>query len=275
MDDRKEYIALLAEEYRTLATSGNQMDRHTYTALQWGTATVGIVVGAAISQWGKSDAAVELSFLTAIPALIALGMLYWIGELARMRRIYDFISVVEAKAELALLHTGPTGEGGGWAASFNAEWISSHDGLLSELELAMPAAGQGQIDVKSGPITYERWLRAVRNDRAPGNLTWVFMVRFLVFPLAIAAIWSAGIYYVLSQSVQQNFSWGSLLAALTGALSGLVSIWLAIELVTDMNRSSSTRPSKLSRPRKTFRRLLGGPLQITEWQASSVFERQP
>lgn len=72
--EREQYLGLLVEEYRLLGSAGIQAGQHTYTALQWGTAVVGILAGAAISQWGKHDAVVELVFLVGVPALVAVGM---------------------------------------------------------------------------------------------------------------------------------------------------------------------------------------------------------
>jgi hypothetical protein len=199
---RREYLALLAEEYRTLATSGNQADRHTYTALQWGTAIVGIVASGAISQWGKHDAAVELTFLVAIPALVAVGMLYWVGELARMRRIYDFMCAIEAKAELALRDPTHSTSRRGWFRSFDKRWTAERTTLLADLKLAMPHSDQGTVEIASGPIGFERWLRMIRNTQASSNLSWVFAVRFILFPSSLAASWLTGIYYIFFQSAK-------------------------------------------------------------------------
>jgi hypothetical protein len=242
------------------------MDRHTYTALQWGTAVVGILAGAAISRWGKSDAIVELVFLVGIPALVSVGMLYWVGEIARMRRLYDFICVIEAKAELALQHEDPAATDRQWVASFSQIWTAKRDELLEGLELAQPRGDYGPVEIRSGPISWERWLRDIRNAEASGNLSWVFMVRFIVFPATIAASWAAGVFYVLHQSVDQAFEWKSLTAALFGLLLSTGTVWLAVELVIDLNRSSSIRPPELSGPRRAFRRALGSLLRITEWR---------
>lgn len=125
MDERRAYVDLLAEEFRSLATGVHLAARHTYTALQWGTAIVGIIVGAAISQWEKEDAVVELVFLVGVPVLVAAGMLFWVGELAGIRRIHEFMCVVEAKAELALRHpTAQPDTHERWFDSFEHEWVS-------------------------------------------------------------------------------------------------------------------------------------------------------
>jgi hypothetical protein len=259
VDDRDQYLALLAEEYRTLANSGNQADRHTYTALQWGTAVVGIVVSAAISQWGKHDRAVEMVFLCGIPAIVAGGMLYWIGELARMRRIYDFMCVIEVKAEAALKHSMPGATGTGWLESFASDWTANRRTLLAELELAVP------VDIGSGPIEFERWLRRIRNSRASSNLTWVFLVRFVLFPATTAASWTIGVYYALFQSVAREISFGTIVVAVCGLILGVVTVWLAVELVTDLNESASQRASQLPAPGRFFRRIVAAPLHMTEW----------
>jgi len=192
MSSRNDYLDLLAQEYRVLATTGNQTDQHTYTALQWGTASVAVIAAAGLSQWKHHDAVVELVFLLAIPALVAVRMFYWLGELARMRRIYDFICVIEAKAALALRQTdGTSRTHDGWIDSFSQLWDAKFPEFTSALELDLP------VTVNSDPITFERWLRTIRNKRASQNLTWVFQLRFALFPAAIVMSLALGIYYTL------------------------------------------------------------------------------
>lgn len=266
MEDRGDFMALLAEEYRTLAAGGNQANRHTYTALQWGTAVVGIVVGAAISQWGKHDAVVELVFLFGVPALVAMGMLFWIGELARMSRIADFICVLEAKVELAFQLRGSDPKYSAWFAEFRSAWTAQRKGLLAKLHLTMPADQAAEIAVGSGPIAFEHWLRAIRNTQASSNLIWVFIVRFLLFPAAMLVSWVTGIYYILLQSERGGFGWENSSVAFAGLILGVTTIWFAAELVVDLS-NSAPRTKEIALPRREFRRLLGRPFRITEWQS--------
>jgi hypothetical protein len=265
--EKDTYLTLLMEEYRMLAAAGVQASQHTYTALQWGTAIVGIVAGATISQWGSHDSVVELSFLIWIPALAAAGMLYWVGELARISRLTDFICAVEAKIDLALRHPG-NDESGEWVESFDKEWATRRTDLLSEAQVAMPAAAEGEVPVNSGPITFERWLRVIRARRASSNLLWVYLVRVLLFPAVIATSWTAGVYYVLFQSARLGFNWETMIAAVFGLLFSVIAVWFAGEISTGLNRST-TSGSQPAWPRRKFRQLACRPLDLTEWQEAA------
>ncbi len=193
-EERSQYLKLLSEEYRSLSTTGNLTDHHTYTALQWGTAVVAVIASAVLTQWGKHDALVEAALLVVIPLLIGLGMLYWIGELARMKRVYDFICVVEEKAELALRVGAEERTNIGWYSQFEAQWRDEgRQRVEAKLGFVLPRAGANIIDVEAAPIQFERWLRRIRNQRASRNLSWVFMFRLAVFPVAIAGTWGAGL----------------------------------------------------------------------------------
>jgi hypothetical protein len=266
VDERRAYIDLLAEEFRSLASGSHQAGRHTYTALQWGTAIVGIIVGAAISQWSAEDAVVEFVFLLGVPALVAVGMLFWVGELAGMRRIHEFMCVVEAKADLALrhgLHQSGTEEE--WFDSFTQEWIARRNETLTEMRIAVPTSARGRVEIQSGPLAFERWLHAIRNTEASNGLAWVFIVRFALFPSAILASWATGVYYVFFQS-DAGLTWASVAAVILGFLLGLVAVWIAGELLADMSQWSAGRSSGLSRTRKAFRDLFARPLRRSEWK---------
>jgi hypothetical protein len=261
MSSRDDYLDLLAQEYRVLATSGNQADQHTYTALQWGTAFVGVIAAAGLSQWRHHDAVVELVFLLVIPAVVALGMFYWLGELARMRRIYDFMCLIEAKAALALRQRdGTSRTHNGWTDSFSKVWDAKLPELTLALELDLPVA------VNSDPITFERWLRAIRNNRASQNLTWVFQLRFALFPAAIVMSLVLGIYYTLWVSATLDITAWLRVAGTT--LLGTIFVWLGLELALDLDNSSSKqRVPRL--PRRVFRNIAGSFLQIPNWRRTS------
>jgi hypothetical protein len=266
MDDREAYLALLIEEFRSLASGGHQATRHTYTALQWGTAVVGLVVGAAISQWGKHDAAVELVFLLGVPALVAVGMLYWVGELARIRRMHEFMCVVEVKADMALEHEGSSESAGRWMESFKNEWLTQSAGIFAELQLPI-SGGRGDGAVASGPIAFERWLRGIRRSSGNDSLTWVFVVRFVLFPCAIVAAWVTGVYYVFFQSTERGLDCASSAAILVGFLIVVLANWLAGELIADLSKwPAESSSSDLSSPRQTFRQVIGYLFRIDDWK---------
>ncbi len=264
--EREQYLGLLVEEYRLLGSAGIQAGQHTYTALQWGTAVVGILAGAAISQWGNHDAVVELVFLVGIPVLVAVGMLYWVGELARISRLTDYLCAVEAKIELALEH--PDGDSSGeWVASFSERWADARHDLLAAASVTMPSGPDGEVEVAGGPVAFERWLRDIRVGRASNNLVWVYLVRVLLFPSVMAASWAAGLYYVF-HSASSGHGLENALAALVGLLVSTASIWFAAEIISGLSHSSAKPSPSLSWPRRRFRQLAARPLRITEWRSS-------
>ena len=264
-EERDAYLRLLVEEYRTLANSGNQSDRHTYTALQWGTAVVAVIVSAAASQWGDHNGVVEGALLILVPSLIAFGMLFWVGELARMRRIYDFICVAEAKAELVLRSGWENG--GAWYTVFAAEWTDASAGTFRELGLVMPAGEDGAVWAHAAPIEFERWLRRIRIAKASSNLSWVFMFRFALFPLGIAGAWGTGVYYLLSHPGPQGSKLLGIAVALAGGLSSGMAAWLAVELASDLNDASSDR--EISPIRQQLRSRTHKLLALPEWSQRS------
>jgi hypothetical protein len=257
----------LAEEYRTLSNSGSQADRHTYTALQWGTALVAVIASATLSQWGKHDGIVEASFLIVIPALISFGMLYWVGELARLRRVYDFICIVEAKAELALQIDPPHQAQGDWYTSFEKRWKDERKVLLHHLDLRMPKTRSKVVEVDAAPIEFERWLRRIRAARASSNLSWVFMFRFILFPIGIAGTWATGLYYLLSHMNTHVSRTLGIAAAVMGVLTSAVTTWLAAELASDLNDAKSER--QISRARRWLRDQIHQLLALPEWSKPS------
>jgi hypothetical protein len=262
VDEKKAYFALLTEEYRLLGTAGIQAGQHTYTALQWGTAVVGVVVGAAISQWGKNDAVVELAFLVGVPTLVAVGMLYWVGEMARISRLSDFLCAVEMKVDLAL-QLSERDESSEWLEEFMKEWAARRAELMSEARVVMPVGPDGEVAIGGGPISFERWLREIRTVRARNNLIWVYLVRVLFFPAVMSASWATGVFYVL-HTASAAPSWEQSLAVLAGLAISVPAVWFVAEIVTGLSPSTSSgaRPAW---PRRKFRRVLGRPLHISEW----------
>jgi hypothetical protein len=270
-DERDAYLALLADEYRTLSNSGNQTDRHTYTALQWGTALVVVIASASMSQWGKHDGLVEGAFLIVIPALVSFGMLYWIGEIARMRRIYDFICIVESKAELALKSGAQHGRNA-WYSDFERQWQAERTRLLGQLAIAMPRLGREMVSVEAAPIEFERWLRRIRNLRASSNLSWVFMFRFVLFPLAIGGAWITGIYYLSSHAGPDGSRVLGIAAAVIGGLTSTFTTWLAAELASDLNDAKTER--NINVVRRWLRSRVHAVLALPEWSGSSELDER-
>jgi hypothetical protein len=265
-EERAAYIGLLAEEYRTLSNSGNQTDRHTYTALQWGTAIVVLIASAALSQWSKLVGVVEGAFLIVIPVLISFGMLYWVGEIARMRRIADFICIVEAKAQLAIIGDLRQ-ERPGWYAMFEQRWKDERPDLLKRLAIVVPRLGREDVPMEGAPIEFERWLRRIRSLRASSNLSWVFMCRFALFPLAIAGSWGIGVYSLASHSGPSGGRAFGVAAATIGGVTSTVAIWLAAELASDLNDATSKR--SISGVRSWLRSRAHRVLALPEWSGSS------
>jgi hypothetical protein len=263
MGERGAYIELLVEQYRLIAAAGNQASQHAYTALQWGTAVVGLLAGAAISQWAKSDGVVEFSFLLAIPTLAAAGMLFWLGELARIDRLADFLCALETKLDLALTH--PDGEEAGeWIRSFSREWAERGDEVLARAHVRPPQGADGIAGFGPGPITFERWLREIRALKAAKNLAWVYLFRLLLFPGVMASAWVVGAFYALLRSGAPPLRWEAVLTLILGLLIIFSATWLAAEIVrTFRNPDSAASPRGA---RLWLLRRVAGLLEMSEWQ---------
>lgn len=92
----EEYNAMRGEILTTMATQDG--------TLRFATATVGIVLAAGFNLWAKDSPAATLVFLGVVPALCAMGLIVWLGEVARMMRASDHLFRLE---ELFACKLGP------------------------------------------------------------------------------------------------------------------------------------------------------------------------
>jgi hypothetical protein len=259
------YLALLVEEYRTVVGLGNQASANSFSILQWGSAAVAVLVAAAFSQWRKHDAAVELVFLGAVPFLSCAIMLFWLGELARIRRLGDFLCVVELKSALllgerrdALRHLG--------TGTPEDNWAEHRERLGDQLSLRFP------VDIGADPMTWERWLKQLRNERGGatfGHLSWVYRLRLALYPaVAIGSVIVGGFYGFTGTTAARHFKENIALVSMSAVVVTL-GVWLGVELALELDRASGGRQASNSGwARQTFKHLAGRALSISDWRRS-------
>jgi hypothetical protein len=105
--DVARYLTLVTEEYRTLRDESTQATINMFAALQWGSAIIGVVTAAGLTQWNEKHGVVLLVFAVVIPALALMTMFLWLGEAARLNRAGDYLCFVERKVGLLLGVPGP------------------------------------------------------------------------------------------------------------------------------------------------------------------------
>jgi len=252
-DDRSRYLALLCEEYRSCSESGRRCNDNTYTSLQWGSAVIAILLAASLTQWHKHDSVVLLALLVIVPAIVSFTMFFWLGELARMRRIYDYICTLEEKAALLI-------DDGAWKERFVERWNAAR----GEFDNWFPTSPK----IPADPVVFETWLKRLRESRAGaahGNISWVFRARFGFFPAVILFSLALGNYYAFTSGASnRHLAWVVILVC-WGWISSVVLLWLAIEIALDLDTQPAVRPSELTSIRRKLRHLAGRALGIGDW----------
>jgi hypothetical protein len=257
--DRDAFLALLVEEYKVLTSRGAQTDQHTYTALQWGTGFVLALMSACLSQWDRSNVLVEVGLLLIIPSVVAIVQFYWLGEVARRRRIYDYIYVAETKAAAAF-ECLPE-DGSPWTRQLQKSWQA-----LAQVELTDLSA-ETLEKLTCRPLSFEHWLRELRATHAPNNLLWVHRLRFGLFPFEMSVSLGLGVFYVFAQRGHLD-GWSTALVAV-GLLFGLSAIWLGAELALPLDRVQWRSTVRAPRGLRRFmRNCVGRLLSIPEWQTT-------
>jgi hypothetical protein len=255
--DRR-YLTLLLEEYKTLESAGSQAGQNIYLSLQWGSAFMAVLVAAAASQWHKHDAAVALVFFLAVPFLSSMAMLFTIGELARVRRIADYLCVTEIKAKLLASYQVGTD------ADFHDRFNSEIDRIEETLGIRMP------VPVTADPLGWERWLVELRKQRAGatfGHLAWVYRLRLGLYPVAAYSSLAIATYYTFTSRTTQYHATSSYAMLAVGFGFATVALILGVELATELARVTAYPDTSPGFPRRLFRRLAGFALDIGDWKA--------
>jgi hypothetical protein len=250
------YLTLLLEEYKTLQEAAAQAGKNTYLSLQWGSATLAVLVAAAVTQWRQHDAAVELVFLLAVPFLGSMAMLFFVGELARIRRVADYLCATELKAKLLVSTRMDPGD---LESELRAELMN----LERIIGLRYP------VKIGLAPLGWERWLVELRKKHAgaaSGHLTWVYRTRFALYPIVIASSIAVAMYYGLSGDTHVKHAHTFWLMAVVGIGFSVFAVWFAIELAVDLARITPYASGPPTPVRRAFRRLFGWLFQIGEWR---------
>ncbi len=183
MDDPKNYLFALVEEYKSLRDESKQASINMFAAFQWGAAVLGVIIAAAFTQWGKQDAVVLLTFYLIVPILSAMTLFLWLGEATRFRRVGDYICLLEQKAGIIL---------NDFKQHNNVENIWSANVTKIEDSLKMP---HSELDL-SDPLVWEQWLRDMK-DKSPttGHIEWIYKIRFGFFILLMVVSFMIATYY--------------------------------------------------------------------------------
>src|SRR5436190_7976737 len=96
------FLDLVKEEYRTLRDESKQATINMLAAIQVGASVIGALIYAGFSQWNTSPSVVLFVFFLIVPVLGAVSMFVWVGEAIRMKRVGDYLCIVEQKASFAL-----------------------------------------------------------------------------------------------------------------------------------------------------------------------------
>jgi hypothetical protein len=155
-NEAKAYISLATEEYRTLREESKQASINMWTAMQWGSALIGVSVGVGLSQWSASNPATALAFDVVVPVFACLMMLFWLGEAARFKRAGDYLCLLEGKLSLILRSTNQV------PATLSSVWPEMQRRAEADLNMLPVAAGSDSELVVAAPLAWEQWLRVTR-----------------------------------------------------------------------------------------------------------------
>ncbi len=189
MDDVKQYLAMLAEEYKSLRDESKQASINMFAALRWGAAVLGVVIAAGFTQWNKQHAVVLLTFYIVIPVLSAMTMFLWLGEAARFKRVGDYICLIEQKAGMIL-------------DEFKRQYgvREKWESLQSQIEKSIQIS-HSSLDL-SDPMAWEQWLKDMKGKGpTEGHLGWIYKIRLAFFPLLMLFSFLTGTYYVLTHPI--------------------------------------------------------------------------
>jgi len=174
------YLRNAIEEYKTLRDESKQASINMYSALQWGSAIVGVLFSAGFTQWKTHDAVVLAVFCIIVPTACAMSMFLWLGEAMRFKRVGDYICLIEAKVSQLCRYPDPD------------DWVRSQRVLEGRLGLPESALDLAQ------PLVWERWLRDTRGrGGTAGHLELVYIIRLGLFPALAGLALAIGTLYSL------------------------------------------------------------------------------
>jgi hypothetical protein len=203
--DPKPYLGLVVEEYKILRDESKQASINMWTAMQWGSAIIGVVIAVGLSQWGRAYPTTVLALGLLVPLFSAMTMIFWLGEAARFKRVGDYIVLLERKMSVVLREAGdvPVAVVDGWPDLQRQAEAALH-------LRASPAPEEGEL-VLSDPLAWEQWLRhRAGRSVAEGHLRVLYMLRlgfFLILPVGSLAVAAFYMFEDIGYPSDEPFNW--------------------------------------------------------------------
>ncbi len=186
MEEQKNYLSILAEEYKSLREESRQASINMFTSLQWGAAIIGVIIAASFTQWNKEHAVVLITFLFIVPLLCAIAMFLWLGEAARFKRVGDYICLIEQKVGIVLQDFKDKME-------LKQKWEFYRNKIEDNLSMS-----RDNMDF-ADPLTWEQWLKNMKGKKATeGHMKIIYAFRMALFILIMFTSFIIGVYYVFT-----------------------------------------------------------------------------
>jgi len=188
MEDIKEYLSIVAEEYKSLRDEIKQASINMFSSLNWGAAILGLVIAAGFTQWNKQHAVVLLIFFIFTPLFSAMTMFLWLGEAVRFKRAGDYICLIEQKAGMVLDDVKQK-----YSIKENWDQLKRH----IEESIRIPSTSN-DLDL-SDPLAWEQWLKDMKGKGPTvGHLAMIYKIRLGFFILLMSFSFITGNYYVFT-----------------------------------------------------------------------------
>ena len=91
-----EWIQIALEEYKTLRQESLDAIKAQHATLSFGTGTISVIFISGFGLWNNAYYLLpRIIFLVFVPAICYIALVVWIGELARMMRVGQFLMILE------------------------------------------------------------------------------------------------------------------------------------------------------------------------------------
>lgn len=185
--DVKQYLSLIAEEYKALRDEIKQVNTNMFFIFQFGFAALAGVIVAAFTQWNAKHEVVLLVFYVIVPAICGMTMILWLGEAIRFKRAGDYIYFIEDKVGM-ILDDFKSKHG------IKKKWEKLQAKITEDLLLK-----HSDVDM-SDPIVWEHWLRDNKGKCiTQGHLKTIYFIRLSFFMLVMIFSLLIATYYLLNQ----------------------------------------------------------------------------
>jgi hypothetical protein len=239
------YVGVVMEEYKTLRDESKQASINMWTAMQWGSALIGITLGVGLSQWSQPTPSTAIAFELVVPAFAALTMAFWLGEAARFKRVGDYLCLVEKKICFLFEQESSI------PSAIETQWPEIQRNAELALNLRSTDLPKSGDFVLRGPLTWEQWLRARKGrEITDGHLSTLYAMRLGFFLILAWGSCLLGLMYQLAApEAAKMTAWLRWPVVIVGALLCLVATWSAVAMGRALNRDAGTivRPPAGSR----------------------------